>query len=375
MENKTNKKFIINIVAFVIVLAIAATAFSVGFTQLTKQDEGIALIEEYPDSDAGLYAQDFELYYNLYGKQSDIKAVKKALSELFSTRLLYIYKLTDPENEYENMNNLATINHNPGQAVKIDETLYNMLKRAYGLSSDGYSLFAGGFYKTFNALIYAGDAQEQDPIINPENREMIASLLASALDPANNLAFNDDTLEVTLTVSDSLKNNSYAESMPVVDLNYLRNAFLANEIAAYLSDKGYKEGYILTKDGLTVMLRSFAGGSYILNRKDGTSERVPITTGSCSSSINNFFTGILDAGEYSLTGKGGEDIIRTPFIILTETGLNDAIESVMSISESGDAVSAKYSAMMLLTKVGDNNEELKEALESETDTKIYFNVN
>ena len=365
MKERSNFNIIIRLILFVVLIAAGAAAFSIAFMQLTKQKTGISIIDEYPSEDAKRYGLDFELYYDLQGSNTEIKELKKALSELYSTRLTYLYKLTDPENEYENMKNIATINNNAGTAVSVDETLYNMLKSAYSIteSDEAYNVFAGAFYKYFTQIVYSDDPLSDDPLVCKENRALISSVLETEKTFAPELVFDDTSKTITLMIPDGYKTNEYTEGMQVLDLNYLRNAFIVNDLKEVLNEKGYGNGFILTRDGITAALSSFDTGKFVLNSKEGVVNSAAITPGSSAFTMNLFDMENNSAGEYEIADTEGHTYFRTPNILYTELGITNRITALVALDTNGDTVKCKLSAMTFNTDLA-GGKDLKETADN-----------
>lgn len=379
MKERSNLNIIIRLVLFAVLIALGAAAFSIAFMQLTKQKTGFQIIDEYPSEDAKRYGLDFEFYYDLQGENSEIKEQKKALAELYSNRLMYLYKLTDPENEYENMSNIATINNNAGTPVEVDETLYNMLEKAYILTGayKSYNILSGAFYKYYTEFIYADDPLSDDPIVNAESRALIASVLDAETKSGAELMFNEADHTVTLYISNGYKSNEYTEDMPVIDLNYLRNAFIVNDLKNTIEGKGYEKGFILTKDGVSAALSSFNSGDYVLKGKDDKEDTVAITGGSVTFTLNPYDDKNKAIGEYEITDADGNTYFRTPNILYTELGVTNRVISSMTLDTNGDAVNCKLAGMTFNTDlaVGEDARKSAEGVERAYGVNVYYNEN
>jgi len=377
MKEYTKKQLIIRgiLSAFFFIIAIVIVTKTI--YKMTKKEPGVYIIEAQTDKEAMLYASGIKLSYYLDGKSSDIRTNEKAISQIYSIALSRAYKLTDPYNEYEGYVNLCTINRSMGSDVKISKELHDILKDAYEKTKEenGYSMFAGAYYKHFNDIIYSDDSISFDPVNNEEESKRVNALLEKTLDLNNFTLDLSKERNVNFNVSDSFKAfiKENEESETSLDLNLLRESYMLKVTADALTTAGYTKGLITTQSGVILDLGDYKNGGYALYAiEDGNitpKDSVSVKPDTSMSGIVSFaLEG--DLRGFSEVRKGSETIYRSPFVLLKENGIYTWAKSSYVVNDSLDIPKTVYANIVLASC--DSEDEAKNNMNELGIAEYYF---
>ena len=252
---KTNK---FRVAAFLVALAAAVTAFTVGIVSLNAREDGWYLIEANPADDGTDYSAGQEFYYCFEGGSNEIRRQTRAVAAAYSRAAERAYKLFDSVGVYDGYVNLASVNQAAGEWVAVPRELYDALRTAYGLTgtAEFYSVFAGALHREWETLLYLTEPAETDPLNDPDETLRIAGITAALNAPdALSLSFRDATGEVMLTKSaEYLAAEASLELPPALDFGLLRDALSAQVIAQSLAEDGYARGLLTTHGGFIYAL-------------------------------------------------------------------------------------------------------------------------
>ena len=247
-EHKT-----LRLVLFVLVLAVALTAFTYGIYHLVRKDSGWRTVTVKPAEVGGTCAHEFTFQYKL---GSGGAAEYKQVQQVYSDACTYMYEVFSLEPSVLVQGNLYQVNATPGQDVQVDPFLYQTLQQVE--KSGTRALYLAPVYEYYKSLFQCSDdasAQLVDPAFDADAAEDIRNLCAFINDPeAIRLEFPAENT-VRLEVSDAYK--AYAEEsgvMAYVDLYWLQDAFELDYIAEQLVDNGMTTGYITSRSGLSISL-------------------------------------------------------------------------------------------------------------------------
>ena len=247
-EHKT-----LRLVLFVLVLAVALTAFTYGIYHLVRKDSGWRTVTVKPAEVGGTCAHEFTFQYKL---GSGGAAEYKQVQQVYSDACTYMYEVFSLEPSVLVQGNLYQVNATPGQDVQVDPFLYQTLQQVE--ESGTRALYLAPVYEYYKSLFQCSDdasAQLVDPAFDADAAEDIRNLCAFINDPeAIRLEFPAENT-VRLEVSDAYK--AYAEEsgvMAYVDLYWLQDAFELDYIAEQLVDNGMTTGYITSRSGLSISL-------------------------------------------------------------------------------------------------------------------------
>ena len=271
MENKEKKTIKLSkvkhldlfIVLFVVAVALTSVYVvlnAMGFLSYTNNYVAIS-----PISDKNLpnYAEGMSCSLFFSGTTRDANVAAKRASEVYSDSLKNIYKRLDASNEYLDSPSIAQINDGIGHDVKVDSTIYNIVKDAYQRTSidNNYSIFAQPLFDEWNDLIsYAQSGhQERDPLNDDEEMNYLTELKNYINDSTNfNLEFKDNNT-IKLSISEAYQNFRATNEInsPIISLNSLTGAYLVKEAAKSLEEAGFTDGYVLHNYGSGVTLKDY----------------------------------------------------------------------------------------------------------------------
>lgn len=345
----------LRVVLFVIACIVALAAFSYAIASLGKKSEGLQVVAESPDAQAPIYGNDYELKIYFRGSSNEIKEEMKRVQDCYSTVLQRAYKLLDAANEYENYPNLATINHNPGKEVEVNEELYAVLKDAVERTEkqEGYSMFAGALYRYWYSILILEHPEDFDPLLHEEEAERIGRLARMTAEPEHfALTFGENgsrtvRLDISAQYQELLENLEIPYE--VLDLNLLKDAYLLQLVARVLEENGYTEGYLTTESGLCVTLSGYDKAQYCVYELTDSGvalkKTLPAKPGSAASVFRAFPLREKEA-YFCRIEKDGKVYYRNPYVTLGAEGFHNLIQNACVISET-DPVDAVYTNIRL----------------------------
>ncbi|MBR4444256.1 MAG: FAD:protein FMN transferase [Clostridia bacterium] len=345
----STKRLPLRIVLFVVALAVAVGAFTIGVKKLGGNEAGYATVSARADGDAPLYAANFRLTYNFDGGSRAIRVQKNELSDAYSDALARLYKLLDAEKEYPGYEgSLAELNRRPNQDVALPQELFDILCDALERTErgEGYSVYDAPLRTEWNRIAYAADAEDFDPLHDADEAERLRAVAAQCADRGNcRLEIVDaDQRIVRLIVSESYLDFLREYELPriMLDLGQMKDAYLLRGVAEALNQRGFADGFLNTLGGLTVSLPGKIEGQYVIysyvNKRGEAAAEIPIAPGSASAAFNAFPT-TQDAGYY--TADGHTRCASRPEI----TGEEAPIRSAFVLRRDGDIVEAAWEAL------------------------------
>ena len=258
-----DKKNRIRLILFILALVIAIGSFTTWAMKLGHQESGYQTIDYESTHGDVLYRTGIRLLYWAEGNAGDIRTLSNNVRRIYSDSLYRNFILMDTEAEYEETENIATLNRRTGEEVAIPELLADILRDALDRTArdEGYSIFAGALYDEWESLLYLDEPENADPANSPEEADRIARL-AEAIRPENGirltLSQGENGTTACLTVPEEYRR--LAEELeitaPVLDLNLLRDAYLMDLVAEDLLAAGYPEFVMYSRSGLALTPRS-----------------------------------------------------------------------------------------------------------------------
>lgn len=351
-----NKK--LRLVVFIIALAVAVGAFTVGISSLSNKEEGWYTIQAYPDDDEVYYSAGITLNYYFDGDSKNVRLSNNEVTALYSQTLARYYKLFDPAATYEGYENIAALNLTPGVWHALSDELFDALKKADALTKkqEGYSVFAGELAEEWNAILGLYEPQEKDPLTDAFERERIEKITeAINTDGALSLEFNEKTREVKLNKSDAYAalEKEYELSGNVVDLGLLKDAFLVEYTAAALSQNGWDHGIFSLDSGILYSMRENETGTYeLLGYSDGevrTEREIELPGGAGVSFRRAFRQTAEELGYYSILSDG-KTLLRSPQYSALTGEIPDLLLTAYAVSrdaEKTSVVDLAYESLIL----------------------------
>ncbi len=258
------KKNIIRFVLFLVAVVIAVTAFSNALTGKGQYAEGWYEIDTTAETKSVLYDSGMKLYYYASGTEPEIKSRLNSLSKLYSEALLAIYERLDSDTTYDDCVNIASINEGKNTPVQVDQTLFDILCEAKRLdeANDSYNMLAGALYREWQTLLYLEEPLEFDPLNNEDEAQRISDIAAMVNSDAVSFEIVDEKERlVQLNVSEEYWKFARENEIkaPVLDLNKLKSAFMAEAVADRLQAEGITKAIISFDDGMTLNVETGEG--------------------------------------------------------------------------------------------------------------------
>lgn len=211
------------------VIAIGSIAF--GLISLTKKTPGWQEATAALDPELSTYSKNFHALVYMEGSSGEIRDNLSTFNKIYTDSLKRAYKLLDSENEYTGYFNLASLNKNLGNKVKLASDLYEVLEDSYKKGT----LFLGPLYRASAVL-------ENTDNYDGEYEDFRMAELEKALADSSNFTaeFYPDNY-VLINVSDDFKAllSEYEFNSPIIDLgenNYFYKTVMVDKL---LSDSGY----------------------------------------------------------------------------------------------------------------------------------------
>lgn len=351
-QNKTdpeNRSSWFRTVVFFLALLVAVGAIVYSVSQLVTKKPGYEIVDTESVEDVSMYSQGITFEYYFEGGSSAIKVAMKELSAFYSPQLLRIYKLLDPDTEYENYHNIATLNAHIGEDVTVGPELFRVLADAKEktLEQRGYNMFDGAFYRAWQDILYLGEPEEFDPLRDEEQRVRLARLCEAGSDLSNfDLVIVDASRYVVrLEVSESYLAllRELEQEGPILDLGLLHDAYELQLLADVLEEAGYCRGYLSMNSGAVVLLSgNLAGELYLWGKTEGDitqAAATPAGAGRGVSVMRSFAKSDSEAGYYELDGQ-----LRHPWLPASGEW-HGVIQSAMVVAD--DPVTACYLNLQL----------------------------
>ncbi|MCD7823583.1 MAG: hypothetical protein LUG86_06160 [Oscillospiraceae bacterium] len=241
--------FALRLVAVVILIFIAGTAFVYGFSQLFSASSGWQEIEA--NTDDLSVATELTLMYDLGAGSTDATTERKAIILIYSDACETAYQLFTPDVEFEYVYNVWYINNHPNEEITVDEVLYSALET---MVESGRELYLAPIYKEYESLFFSDEdwqAMEFDPLMSEAEAEYFEEVLGfTSSDEHISLELLGDN-KIMLFVSDEYL--EYADEMGIdsfIDFSWLTNAFVVDYISEVLIENGYTAGMIVSDDGI-----------------------------------------------------------------------------------------------------------------------------
>jgi len=219
---------------------------------------------------------EFTLMYDFSQSGGSATFENKQLSLLYTQAVRDAHVIFSPDEAAAD--NLYALNAAPGKPVKVHPVLYEAFRllEEYG----DRSVFLAPVYTEYDRVFRAegdGEAMIYDPDFSQEAAALIEEMTAYTSDPDH---VRVEVLEdgyLRLEMSEAYL--AYAEENGIetfLDFGWLRNAFVADFLAARLEEGGFTRGYLESYDGFIRNLDSRAEG-YSVNifHKEGRDVYIP----------------------------------------------------------------------------------------------------
>lgn len=343
------------IIAFLLAVGIAIASFTIGIMQYAHRDAGYYEVGYSNAVNAETYDSGVHLLYYAEGGSSYIRQHLNEVQRVFSDDLLQYYRLLSTEKTYEGLNNIAALNASPEQALKVDTTLYAVLRDAYVRHEmqEGYHLFSGALHAEWQSMRYLEEPEQTDPLFNSDEAELLKALTAQlARKEQFSLEFDDNNSTVTLHVSEEYR--KWAEQneieAPILDLNLLHDAYLLQLVAMRMTAQGYTSGYLYTESGISISLEKQGDMEYSLyGVGENGVETVAVTALQKPASFCSF-TVVSPTDErygYYKVEHGGKVYYRHPYVNVKNGGFADVLMTAALGGKAEQTVDLVYAMLVL----------------------------
>lgn len=272
-ERHIKLRFILFILCFCVVLVCAVFIF-IGFS---REESGWTRIEASPKT-ALSCEEDFVLSYDLGTTKEGATAEARNISAIYTEALETAYMLLDRYHAYDDVVNVYTINHAPGEILSVDGVLYAALEQM--VSSNAKLLYMAPIYSYYED-IFGASSVEMANALDPYYHSSVQTYFQSILSFIDSNQIELELLgENKIRLSLSPEYLSFAEENEItgfLDFSWLKNAFIIDYVAEALIAKGYINGYISSYDGYFKNLDTEEKYNYtadILDTVEGSPSRI-----------------------------------------------------------------------------------------------------
>ena len=258
-------------IAVIVLLAIALVAFGVGISGALSRSAGWTEIEARTGSPG--CAGEFSFRYCIGEKNG--RAEYRTVSAIYTAACERAAKVYSSRQPFDEIGNLFTLCAHPNEEVTLEPELFAALGQ---IQAAGNRIpYLAPLYETYGSLFFCEDDYETadfDPLQNAELAEYFSELAAFASDPAQiDIELLGDCRAVLRVSEEYLRFAEENAVLTLVDLGWMRNAFIIDDLAASLRSSGFTRGYIQSYDGFGVNLDS-ERGPYVMIVSDLTPDGV-----------------------------------------------------------------------------------------------------
>lgn len=226
-------------IAIVVLLAIGVTAIAMGVYSLVNVEPGwqsVEITSQVPNT-----AGDFALQYDFTGMGAQATVRMRELSELYRQASEKAWLL------------FSAPAVSPNEILTVEPELYDALGKITETTAPYF--FLAPVMEEYDRMFLCqddGEAARYDPNQNPEIAEYLSQIAAFVTDPAQ--------ISLELLGENRVRLNVGAEYLAFAeengiesffDFGWMKNAFVADYLAAALSEKGFTRGYLASYDGFT----------------------------------------------------------------------------------------------------------------------------
>ncbi len=369
----SNKNLKARTIAFIMLAALALTAFGYGLSSLLSTEDGWREIEANSTSELNC-ASEFVFMYNLGASGESATVENKAITLVYTNAVVDGYQLFTNDEGYAGVNNVYYINQHPNEEIVVHEVLYKAFSTIK--EYENRNIYLAPVYEQYDDIFYAGNDFETVDY-DPYQNEEIAEYYKEIAFYANNAETVDVELlgenKIRLNVSDEYL--KYAEENYItsfIDFAWMKNAFVVDFLADAMSSKGYILGTISSYDGYSRNLDD-SGTSYSFNIYDKVGDSLygaGIMQYKGAKSIvfmNDYPINSMDTNRF-YTMEDGE--IRSFYLDVLDGKCKSSIDSFVSYSD--DSNCAEILMQMIPVYITDSFNEAKISELKENDIYSVF---
>lgn len=259
---KSEKRNIIIRLLILAALLIVIVVSVVIIVNQSKTKGGITNISNDSSKYSGQLS-DYKFYYNL--SEENAGAQSLLLEREYANSFDKIYELVDEYDEFKEINNIYYINNHINEDIVLNPILYNYLKKVYDLNP--FYLFEAPIYSYWEGMIYSKDINQRNEIEPENNIEMKDSIDYFINTSLNNISIDfKDNYTIKLNVNDDYKKINDEDSYMSFSLFY--DAIIMDYIKAYMTNLGYINGYLISRNGFYIDLGLTVDNSILLTSKE-----------------------------------------------------------------------------------------------------------
>ena len=259
VEQKPGKR---RVILLIICLTVAVVALGTWIYNMVTVEPGWYTISA-ETTDVSC-SDEFSFFYNVGASGKKPKEEKKAVTEIYTNASVEAYNLFTWDVPEAVEGGIRYLSDRPNQVVTVQTPLYEVLSQA----KNNRLLFMGPVTAEYGRMFqYDVEymAAQCDPAQNPEVMAYITELMAF-------IGF-EDHIRLELLGSNQVQLHVSQEYLAfakengvenLLDLGWMRNAFVADFVADALIENGYTQGYLVSHDGFGCYL----DGDYTLSLSD-----------------------------------------------------------------------------------------------------------
>ena len=233
----------------VVIVLVALGIFFLGrgiYAALNHQGGWTEITAQYGTEGCG---SSFQFQYRLDDRSGN--AEYHDLTLMYTSLCTREAKLYDSVGTYPDLGNLGALNAAPNQELSLEPELYRALEKIQ--ASGNRVLYLAPLYEYYSCLFFCEREEETlayDPLRNPELARSFGELAAFASDPGQiDLELLGEN-RARLRVSEEYLAYAQANGISLfVDFGWMKNAFILDDLAAAIRQKGFTRGYLLSTDG------------------------------------------------------------------------------------------------------------------------------
>lgn len=329
-EGNTTKRLI----AVIALIALAVGFFAYAISQLVSRSSGWTQIEP-TSTDERNCTSEFVLQYDLGRSGSSATAEYKRISSVYTEAAISAYQTYHPTEVFGGRQNLAYLNRHPNEALSIDPALYAALETLEAAQSRHLFLApVAAQYEALAACSYDYEAENFDPAKDADVAAFVDEALAFVNDPTQISIELLDGGKARLNVSEAYLR--FAEEngiMALLDFGWLKNAFIADDLAASLQQVGFPYGIVSSFDGFARRLGTQEDYSFnVFTLNDGVIYPAAVISCGTADAVVNLRSFALseDDTERFYVYESGE--VRTQYVSAADGASRTAFDSLTAYS-------------------------------------------
>lgn len=332
-EGNTTRRLI----AVIALIVLAVGFFAYAISQLVSRSSGWTEIEP-KSTDARNCTSEFVLQYDLGRSGSSATAEYKRISSVYTEAAISAYQTYHPTEVFGGRQNLAYLNRHPNETLSIDPALYAALEMLEAAKSRLLFLApVAAQYEALAACSYDYEAENFDPARDADVAAFVDETLAFVNDPEDISIELLDGGKVRLNVSEAYLR--FAEEngiLALLDFGWLKNAFIADDLAAALQQAGFQYGIVSSYDGFARRLGMQGDYSFnVFTLSGGVIYPAAVISCGAADAVVNLRSFALneDDAERFYVYESGE--IRTQYVSQADGANYAAVDSLTAYSSTG----------------------------------------